>query len=83
MLKLEPTEAERVVIGVPPASYRDTALDDVVDSLFRRGRAEEALSLVDREILLKHVGLSESDIDVLRDASDMLVSRRGGRRRRP
>lgn len=79
MLKLEPTEAERVLVACPSrAIARATDLVEEFDRLVRSGHLREAEERADRE-LLRDVGLSKSDCSILRDAADGLRERRCSR----
>ncbi|MCK4340630.1 MAG: N-6 DNA methylase [Phycisphaerae bacterium] len=80
MLKLEPTEAQRVVVPSYPANYealRNLATE--LDSLQRSGAADTALDLADTMILRVGLGLSKKECRVLRDAADLLRRRRYAR----
>ena len=78
VLKLEPTEAEAVVL--PPL----TGDDDRVRKLdeYVRGRdLRRALDLVDEIVLRQGLDLSGAQVLMLRDAGELLRSRRRGRGR--
>jgi hypothetical protein len=71
MLKLEPTEAERILIAQPrPADTKRITLQ--VDTELRQRNAEAALDLVDHAVLRKRFGLTASECAVLRDGSRLL-----------
>lgn len=77
MLKLEPTEAERVLL--PVWNEQTSHLEHLareMDRLDRAGRSDEALSLADRVILREGLGLSATEVKRLRDAADDLRHRR-------
>lgn len=68
MLKLEPSEAERVM--VPLANKGDVpALLSDLDSLIRGKKEEEASDLADRIMLRRGLGLSGSECAALREAA--------------
>ena len=77
VLELEPSEAEELPFPTP------TPLLDLneVDSLFRSGQASEAANLID-SVTLRRAGLSEADVEILRNISQKMSSRRIRRKRR-
>lgn len=83
VLKLEPTEAEALLI--PPleglASRRD--LLSTIDGHIRARDLEAALDLIDAIVLSRGLGLRDDDIRALRHGADRLRSRRYARRFRP
>jgi len=80
MLKLEPTEAGKVLIALPNEigsnSLRDLELE--LDELQRLGNGSEVPQLVDRAILQNLLGLSKSDCKLLESSADVLRGRRYG-----
>jgi len=77
MLKLEPSEAERVIVACPEnihGSLTDVCIE--VDDLLRAGSVEKAQDICDRVILKKGLGLSNSDCRFLREAANTLRERR-------
>ena len=79
MLKLEPTEAERVLVACPThAVAQSAALAAGLDSLVRSGHSAEAEEQADGAIL-RSIGLSTTDCRILRDAADALRERRYSR----
>ena len=76
MLKLEPTEAGRVLI---PGTLMDAGLAGELDQLLRAGRDADANSLVDDVVLRGGLGLSQLDCERLRQGAALLRERRGGR----
>lgn len=82
VLKLEPTEAEALVL---PAAALDQAKSlREVDELLRRRDLGGALDLVDRAVLGKDgLGLSHEAIDQLRAGAEKLRSRRRARGKAP
>ncbi len=79
VLKLEPSEAERLVVPVPVERHA-RMLDDV-DRLVRARRYDDLQQLVDRIVLSDELGVSGEDIGLLRKAVDRLRGRRRGRSR--
>lgn len=83
VLKLEPTEAEALLI--PPleglASRRD--LLSTVDGFIRARNLESALDAVDAIVLRRGLGLGDPEIAALRRGAERLRSRRYSRRARP
>lgn len=71
MLKLEPSEAERVLVALP---YPKDTIDLVaeLDALLRRGNFPAAQDLADSSVLRRRLGLSKSECMVLRDAAGHL-----------
>lgn len=80
VLKLEPTEAEALLVP-PLAPSVGTALS-VVDGAIRSRDSELALDLVD-ELTLRPLGLTDSEIEGLRRARQQLRERRRLRGRAP
>ncbi|HVC32625.1 MAG TPA: N-6 DNA methylase [Chloroflexota bacterium] len=77
MLKLEPSEAERVIIplpDLPPYAVQDLA--DELDTMLRRGKAEVARERADALLLRDGLGLSAADVSSLREGWQLLRSRR-------
>lgn len=81
VLKLEPTEAERVLM--PALDERLAAMLPEVDRLIRGRRFEEACDVVDPIVLSEGLGLSAGQIDALRSARRLLADRRQRRGTRP
>jgi adenine-specific DNA methylase len=81
VLKLEPTEAENLVI--PPLIGESEDELHRIDELLRASRLEDALNLTDRLTLEKTLGLSASEIKSLRAAAERLRSRRRARGKAP
>ncbi|MBF6592843.1 MAG: N-6 DNA methylase [Thermaceae bacterium] len=79
MLKLEPTEAERVVIAKPNLNGSLGALAHDLDALHRAGKGKEGLEQADRTVLRDSLGLSKRDCDLLSGAAQSLRERRQNR----
>ena len=78
LLKLEPGEARRVAI----ASTHDGALIEVgeqIHDLCLRGDSLAAQHYADTEVLIKRLGLSRKDVELLATAADLLRDRRTAR----
>ena len=71
MLKLEPSEAERVLVALP---YPKDAIELVreIDRLLRGRDLEAAMDLGDRRVLRRRFGLSASECITLREAARQL-----------
>jgi len=84
LLKLEPTEAENLLI---PASRSGNgalmALARELDNLIRQGNDRAARALADRVLLVDGLGLSVSDCRILRNAAEQLCQRRYHRKATP
>jgi tRNA1(Val) A37 N6-methylase TrmN6 len=78
LLKLEPGEAEQVL--APLAAKPDTleALASELDQVARQGQEEACTSIADRH-LLRRLGLSAADIELLGKSADLLRERRTSR----
>ena len=74
MLKLEPSEARRVLIATPPGNFGGFGAE--LDSLLRAGRTDEAHSLADRTLLQNGLGLTPRECATLRDGARTLRDRR-------
>jgi predicted RNA methylase len=82
VLKLEPTEMQRVRLILPdcPEPRLRERLDEA-DALVRRGEFAAAAELADRLILKTQLGLADADIERLRRARGVLLERRLARSR--
>lgn len=80
VLKLEPTEAEKLLL--PPLSPELTALLPAVDRAIRARDVEAAADLVD-PVVLAPLGLGTDEISALRAARRQLQMRRKNRGRPP
>ena len=74
MLKLEPSEARRVLIATPEGEFG--GLETELDTLLRQGKTDEAQTLADRVFLRERLGLSRADCAILRQSAQMLRDRR-------
>jgi hypothetical protein len=80
MLKLEPTEAERVLIpNIILGRKKSLQLTTDLDALARQGREDEAQRRADELILREELGLSKSDCALLDSAATILHRRRYAR----
>lgn len=77
MLKIEPKEAEKVVLATPnlPPEVSNALLEEL-DSLVRAGRIEEARNRADDFTLSKGLGLTRTEQNLLRGAANSLWERR-------
>lgn len=79
VLKLEPSEASR--LAMPVSKYSDVEkIFSTVDQLLRRGKPQLATATVDSAFLIDGMGLSQAEVDRLREARDRLFQRRYRRR---
>jgi len=78
MLKLEPTEAGRVTIPLPPRKEA-ASLVTQIDQRFRSGNAEAAIELIDQRVLRGRFALSGAECQLLRQAADELRAWRLGK----
>jgi hypothetical protein len=77
MLKIEPSEAENILIPRCHGKAGDIeALGGLLDDLYRAGKHDQALELADEGILRKGLGLGQDDIALLREAAVELRQRR-------
>lgn len=77
LLKLEPTEAERVLLPFSTELVRTAeSIAEEVDRLSRSDRVEIATELVDRELLVSGLALSRSEVLEIKQAAEMLWQRR-------
>jgi adenine-specific DNA methylase len=74
VLKLEPTEAERLVLARPSPWHR--SLLSEVDRLVRARHYDRLVTLVDQAILVEDLGLAPDRVALLRSAADRLRRRR-------
>ncbi len=81
LLKLEPTEAESVLLPFVPTDDRLKDLAVEFDEIARTGNSEELRERADQALLRKELGLSSSDIRLLHQAARMLRERRTSRSR--
>ena len=77
LLKLEPTEAGRVLVALPA---HDSPSDpcDFLDRLARHMPSKTVQGTVDRLLLRDRLGLTETECRCLRDAAERLRARRLG-----
>ena len=71
MLKLEPTEAERLLVALPKPGDISRLLERT-DSYLREARAEEARDLIDHHVLRARGGLSATECALLADSASFL-----------
>jgi len=74
VLELEPREAQKVLI--PDPRLVSGSLVNNVDFLMRNGEEDKARNLVDRELLLEKVGISEETLSQVSAAHNTLMNRR-------
>ena len=74
MLKLEPSEARRVLIATPEGEFG--GLEAELDALLRQGRVDKAQDLADRMLLQNGLGLTQQECATLRNAAHLLRDRR-------
>jgi len=78
VLTFEPTEIEE--IPLPLLSQHKIDFKKV-DALIRQRKIEEALDIVDEELLIKQLNFSESEVQMLRGIWKKLANRRNGRKK--
>jgi hypothetical protein len=80
LLKLEPTEADRMPVPsgslVRAAEKELRALRPQLATHLRKGALSKAVQLVDRVLLVRHLGLTHKQLTALRDARQALFGRR-------
>lgn len=81
VLKLEPTEAEALVVP-PLPDGAEPALDDI-DALLRTGDLTTLLDRMDQLLLVEGLGLAEAEVVALRAGAERLRSRRRARGKAP
>ena len=79
LLEVEPTEA--VSLPIPDPELVDEALLTEVDGLLRGGNTEDAIALVDKRLMMDLLKFTESEMAIVRGASNRLRERRLGRGR--
>jgi len=80
MLKLEPTEAEKILIGlVGDSTIELDGLALELDLLTRRGQLELVRDLADEIILVNGIGLSHNECRLIAEGANILRARRYGR----
>ncbi|QOC94064.1 N-6 DNA methylase [Micromonospora craniellae] len=79
LLELEPTEAE--LLPIPDPTLVSTALVEKVDELLRESRIEEAVHLVDQQLLIEGLQFTSEEVTRLREAWARLRDRRAARGR--
>jgi adenine-specific DNA methylase len=78
MLKLEPSEASRVVLARADHIPKLLALADELDLLLKKGEVRKAQAVAD-QVILGGLGLTEKEIAILSQASLYLSQRRQGK----
>ena len=81
VLKLEPTEAEALLVPTPHVLNRVLRLLGEVDDAVRAGEVERAFDIVDPIVLGGGLGLDDSMVDALRQGALRLRARRHARGR--
>ncbi len=79
LLKLEPSEAKRVLLAQPEQTEFEAVFRAAfreVDALLRRGHAQDARTVADEVVLRRLLGLGEEEVCVLRQAANWLRDRR-------
>jgi adenine-specific DNA methylase len=80
MLKLEPSEAESTILALPKlGSERIMPLVEGLDALLRRNEWQAANESADNLILIEGMGLSPSEVILLRQGASLLRERRYNR----
>ncbi len=80
MLKVEPTEAENVIVATGQLGNGELLdFSRELDALMRRGEVETCHRLADDLVLQRQLGLSKTDCDVLWNAAQVLRNRRYSR----
>jgi SAM-dependent methyltransferase len=80
ILKLEPTEMQRVRLAWPDLGKRKLGrLVVEVEDLLRSGAYERAVGVIDRALLIDELGFSQEFVRHLRSARRRLAGRRAGR----
>lgn len=81
VLKLEPTEAEALLVPLPPAVVREHLAE--VDEFIRAREVDKALDLIDEVVLVNGLGLTRDEIALLREGAATLRARRRARGAKP
>ena len=79
MLKLEPAEAESVLIAIPGTTRKLASLALALDPILREKGEAAAAEYSDEAVLRRELGLAKSDCTLLREAALLLRERRAGR----
>jgi hypothetical protein len=79
MLKLEPTEAGRVLLALPTNADWQNRFE-MVEAIARCAATDTVRTAVDQFVLREHLCLTESDCRCLRNATALLRARRLGRK---
>jgi adenine-specific DNA-methyltransferase len=77
VLTFEPTEIEEIPL---PLLLEHKIDFKEIDALIRKRKIEEAMDIVDKELLIKQLKFSESEVQMLRGIWKKLADRRNGRR---
>jgi adenine-specific DNA-methyltransferase len=81
VLKMEPSEARRLVIACPLEGFPNAVgLLRKADFLFRTGRPTAAIELADKIVMKDYLGLDQIDIERLRQEALLLAVRRRGQK---
>jgi adenine-specific DNA-methyltransferase len=76
VLTFEPTEIEEIPL---PVLIQDSIDFEKIDALIRQRKIEEVLDIIDKELLIKQLSFSESDVRMLRGIWKKLSERRNKR----
>jgi adenine-specific DNA-methyltransferase len=77
VLTFEPTEIEEIPL---PLLLEHKIDFKEIDALIRKRKIEEAMDIVDKELLIKQLKFSETEVQMLRGIWKKLADRRNGRR---
>jgi adenine-specific DNA-methyltransferase len=80
VMTFEPTEVEE--LPIPLLKSKDGIDSDYIDKLLRERKIDEVLDIIDHELLVKQLGLSQKIVDDLRAIWLKLSNRRMARKKR-
>ena len=79
ILKLEPSEARRLIIAVPPKGFKHSVAKlKKADRLLRSNRWDQLIDFIDEIVLKEYLEMKQAEIDRLREQISVLKTRRFG-----
>lgn len=76
VLKIEPKEAEKILVPIPKNEFGISEISPKVDKLLRNHKVEEAVDLVNEVVLEGYLNMTQSEIEILNEVWGYLQKKR-------